>query len=150
MEDHDRKLALLLEKCKGLHSEIENSPELHELYRRVTTQECLSEIGATLTDLFGAYPESDHLALLAQHVVNNTNDLPGYYSTARLWNKYKGEFMAVVSRSSMKGHHQATIKAGEEVLRSVNRLLGVLKEKRQQLSLEYDVPYVSGSRITAG
>lgn len=146
MEEHDKKASFLLEKCKQLHHAIEGNPDLREIYQRVTSPDSLSGMGATLPDLFGAYPEQDHLALLAQYIVNSTGDLPSYYSTARLWNKHRREFMAILKHPGIQSHHEATIKAGQALLRSVERLTRLLKDRRRQLSLEYDVPYVSGKR----
>lgn len=142
VEEHDKKVPLLLEKCKQLHQVIEESRELREIYERGASPESLSEMGLTLVDLFGAYPQLDHLALLAQYIVNNTGDLPAYYSPARLWNKYRSEFIAILDHPAIRSDREATIKAGDALLRSVERLIRLLKEMRLQLSLEHDVPYV--------
>ncbi len=149
IEDHDKKGKLLLEKCQRLQRVIEESPELHELYQKVTSPALLAELDVTLADLFGAYPESDHLAMLTQHIVNNITELPGYYSSSRLWNKYRSKFMALVDRPRIQSCYEATLKAGNALRQSVERLIRLLKERRFALSLEYDVPPVAtGTRQT--
>jgi hypothetical protein len=140
---HDVQVALLSDKCEQLQHRLEQSPELLRIYERATSPEALSDMGASLREIFGAYPPQDHLALLAQYIVNDTGDLLEYHTTARLWNKHREEFLAVLRHRSVRLHAVATAKAGENLLRSVGLLFRVLKETRLKLSLEYDVPYVT-------
>lgn len=139
-EEHDTNTALLYKQCKGLHDAIQKSPRLREIYREVTSEEALSQMGATMTDLFGAYPPKNHLALLAQYIANHTDDLPGYYSTARLWNPHREKFMAVLDHPSVRKSRDGTLKAGKALLRSVECLIREFKKLRLQLSSKHDVP----------
>ncbi len=136
-------MILLTDKCEQLQRSLEQSPELLRIYQRATSQEALSDMGASLREIFGAYPPEDHVALLAQYIVNNTGNLPEYHTTARLWNKYRDEFLAILSHRSVRLHANVTVKAGESLLRSVRFFVRVLKETRLKLSLEHDVPYVT-------
>jgi hypothetical protein len=145
---HDKNVELLSEKCGQLQLRLEKSPELVRIYRAVTSPEALSDIGATLQDIFGAYPPQDHIALLAQYIVNNTQVLPPYHSaTSQLWNKHRDEFLAVLRHRSVLVHGLATGRAGEALLKSVGLLFRALRETRLKLSLEHDVPYVATSGL---
>jgi hypothetical protein len=142
---HDKNVMILSDKCRELQQRLEEASELQRVYKRVTSPEALSEIGASLQQVFGAYPPEDHVALLAQYIVNNTGDLPDHYTTARFWNKYKDEFLAILRHRSVYVHAVRTERAGQTLLRSVGLLFRTLKETRLKLSLEHDVPYVSAS-----
>lgn len=147
---HDKNVAFLSDKCEQLQHRIELSPELFGVYKRVTSREALSDIGATLQEIFGAYPPEKHISLLAQYIVNNTGELPAYHPTARLWNKHRDEFLAILRHRSIILHATATNKAGDALLRIVVRLFRLLKDTRLKLSLEHDVPYVATTRLHNG
>ncbi len=145
VEDHDKTVSLLLEECQQLHRAVEESTALHSLYQKVTSPSSLAELGADLRDIFGAYPPPHHLSVLAQYIVNKTGDLPSYYSTAPLWNKYKEEFLAILDRSPVRDQHDKTGKTGNALLRSAHHLASELEKIRLELSLKHDVPYVAAS-----
>jgi hypothetical protein len=139
---HDGSVSRLLEKCKELHDVIEKSPDLRRVYQQATSPQSLSKLGVTNRDLFGAYPESDQLALLAQYIVNNVGDLGFYDSLAPLWNAYRKEFLGILSRPGVQPRSEATFKAGETLLRNTGILIRWLEETRLRLSLKHDVPIV--------
>lgn len=143
-EDHDNKVSDLASKCYHLHRLLKESQALRALYDRFTSPEHLSsDIGPG--NIFGAYPKSDHLALLAQYIVNNQTTLPDHFSTAIFWNTYRGEFLALLSKPDFRVPYQDTLRSGNALLKSSNRLRDMLTELRSTLSLRYDTPYVSSS-----
>lgn len=146
---HDLNVTALSDKCGRLQSRLEHSPELLSLYKRVTSPAALSRMGASLEQLFGAYPPNDHIGLLSQYILNNTGDLPTYYATAPLWNKHKAEFLALLGHRFVKVDAARTAKAGQILLKGVELLFRQLKDLRLELSLGYDVPYVTarGSQL---
>lgn len=143
VKDHDDKLALLLEGCRPLYRAICSSLELPELYKMTVSEQALAEIGKTQIEVFGAYPESDHLNLLAQYILNGEADLPPYYSTALFWNKHKDRFLAIRETPTVKAHYEATIRQGDSLRASVEKLFKNLTDLRRELSLKHDVPYVA-------
>lgn len=149
VDEHDHNVEQLSECCKRLHEVIVQSQDLLGLYERATSPDSLSRLGAGLPELFGAYPRETHLGLLAQYIVNNTGQLPEYYSPSRLWNFYRDEFIGLLDRPSIRKQQEKTVKAGDILSRSVERLLHELKVKRHRLSREHDVPYVSSDRFSA-
>lgn len=146
---HDNNVTALSDRCGRLQTRLEHSPELLHLYKRVTSPAALSRMGASLEQLFGAYPPSDHIGLLAQYIVNNTGDLPTYHGAAPLWNKHKAEFLALLDHRFVKADAARTAKAGQILFKGVELLFRQLKDVRLVLSLEADVPYVTarGSHV---
>ena len=141
--EHDEWVAKLKVHCMMLQKKIVESPELLRLYRKATSPKALSEMGATLGELFGAYPKQDHLYLLAQYIINHTEFLPDYYYTAKLWNQHRAEFLAILAHPSVAETEGLATFAGEQLLRRTTRLVEQLKTTRENLSLRYDVPYVA-------
>lgn len=140
LEKHDKAVDKLSQACADLQTALESCARLRKLYLTFTSQKLLAAMHRTVADLFGAYPESQHLSLLAQYIVNNTPDLPDYYYTAPLWNKYGRIFLALLSHASVRSRSKAVNTAGLELLRPVDRLIVVLRTTRLSLSLKYDVP----------
>jgi hypothetical protein len=154
---HDERVLLLSARCSDLQNKLEHSQELASLYQRVTSPESLSRLRPSMfgvsdwsdenliRSFFGAYPESDHLALLAQYVVNHTQELPYYYSTAPLWNAYRNEFLELLDLPLVRADEELAAKAGHDLRETVRRLTDVLRRIRERLSIEYDLPYVAAT-----
>lgn len=147
VEEHDKNVLRLRHRCQQLQEEVQSSDGLRDVYQKVTSAQSLATLNASLNDLFGAYPPEEHLALLAQYIVNNTGELPTHYSPSRIWNRYRDQFIEVLETSDLRRAKEAVIKAGQSLLRSVERLIRTLRERRLELSSEYDVPItVAGKR----
>ncbi len=144
IDEHDKKVAALLARCEKFHRALVAHPDLGNLYRKTTSTDSLAALGLSdVSDVFGEYPEKDHLDLLAQYIVNNTQELPPYYTVSRLWNRYRDEFLAIRNRAAVGGHYHATDNLGAALLRQSEQLIRFLETRRLQLSLEHDQPYVS-------
>ncbi|MGH9856033.1 MAG: hypothetical protein ACREBD_39865, partial [Blastocatellia bacterium] len=64
-----------------------------------------------------------------------------------LWNRYRNEFMRVLDHPQVSYAKSLTDRAGEKLLQTVNRLIELLTDVRDQLSLEYDVPPVPAASM---
>lgn len=144
LKAHDKSVDDLSRACAELQTALQNSSRLRELYTKFTSPKSIVRLKRTAADLFGAYPQSHHLALLAQYIVNNTAELPDYYYTAPLWNKYRRLLLALLSTSAIRSRNEAVVAAGAKLLGRVDRSILLLRRTRLRLSLEYDVP--PGSR----
>lgn len=140
LEKHDRAVDQLSRACAELQTALNSCPRLRELYQTFTSPKSLATMNRTVADLFGAYSQSQHLAVLAQYIVNNSPKLPDYYYTAPLWNKYRKYFLALLSQQSIRSRSKSVNVAGLELLRLVDRLIVLLRTTRLRLSLKYDVP----------
>ena len=126
---------------------IAESPELLALYQKVTTPEALAEVGTTIERLFSGSPQEQRLNLLAQFIVNHAGELPYFYIIVPLWNKHRQAFLTLLEHPSIRPVSEATNQAGAALWRSVDTLLRLLKEVRQKLAEEHDVPYVESTTI---
>lgn len=141
---HDNNVTVLAEWCYVLHKALKESPDLRALYDRFTSPEHLSpEIGPG--NIFGAYPKSDHLAVIAQYIVNNEGSLPAHFSTAVFWNPHRSDFMALLGKPEFQRPYQKTLEAGDVLLNTSIRLYNLLEVLRFTLSLEYDTPFVTAA-----
>ncbi len=149
MDLHDRGVAELSARCERLYEAIRKSKDLLEMYREVTSAESLAELDTSMPDLFGAYPQRDHLAILAEHVVNRSGTLPPYYSIAPLWNRHKNRLLGLLRASSaIRFHDAAANAAGKKLLRDSERLEDWLSKTRMRMSLDHDVPYVAAGKLS--
>lgn len=144
---HDHAVAQLFVACKDLESAILDSGALREVFERVVTDEALSELGKGLEDMFVSAEESERLGWIAQEIINGTGEIPTYFGHAPLWNKYRNEFMRVLDHPEVSDARAKADRAGEKLLQTVNRLIELLTDTRDQLSLEYDVPPVPATSL---
>jgi len=143
-EAHDESVERLVAACRECHAVVKGSRTLREIYGRVTRPDSLVELGiADISGIFGAYPQENHLDVLAEQVVNNTGDLPAYYPISRLWNKYRDEFVNILAEPSVRPTYDIVLKAGQNIQENTLHLLTYLKEERLQLSLKYGEPYAA-------
>lgn len=157
---HDEAVRLLTEACAKCHKALANSSELAAAYHEAVSPESVARlrekhplrrgaveielsVNSQIAEYFGAYPEGDHLALLAQYVLNGTADLPDYFAIAPLWNEYRGVFLAVLDAAGIRPAYDEVVHKGKELKGINDVLMRELKESRLKLSLEHDVPYVT-------
>ena len=86
------------------------------------------------------------MAIIAEYLVNNIEDLPGLYTTAELWNRYRARLLHAIATPELAGIRAETTQSGQNFLNAVEELGSLLKKVRDDLSLEFDVPIVSGSQ----
>lgn len=144
---HDDQRTKLLVACQNLQQHLEESDDLRQLYSRFTSPDSLHELGTRLEDIFGSYKKpEEHISLIAEYIVNNTGELPSYYTTAPFWNKYRQNFLSLLDTPPINQHNRLTL-PGEQLLKLSKRLAQLLRGSREHLSIEYDMPYVTSSAI---
>jgi hypothetical protein len=148
IDSHDKALENLCETCRSLHATIISKSDIASLYERVTSPQSLAQIGTEFNNLFASRDKSDHISLLAEYVVNNTGELPYYYTVSPLWNLHWREFLEILESPSIVAEARKTMKAGQRLLATNGVLIKNLKEMREQLSLENDVPLVSSLELS--
>ncbi len=142
---HDEEVAQLAVTCMNLQRAILDSGELEKIFARLTTPENLAKLGKTLDDMFFGGYKSEYLGWIAQEVINHTGNLPTYVNHYPLWNGHRKEFMEVVNSEQVKGAEISVDRAGEKLLKTTEHLIKLLKDARNQLSIEYDVPLSTGN-----
>jgi hypothetical protein len=128
--------------CKELESAILKSDSLREVFARVTTDEALSEVGKSLRDMFPLAEGYERLGWIAQEIINGSREIPSHFMHSPLWNRHRDDFMRVLDATDVSYTKTLTYQAGKQLLQTVNRLIELLADTRDQLSLEYDVPPV--------
>jgi hypothetical protein len=143
IEQHNHGVERLLETCSAFHASIINSSDFREVFALVQV-EAPAALGGDFSSHFGAYSaEADFMGILAEYLVNNIEELPSHYSTARLWNQFRDRFVHVAAAPELAPYRHDTEASGQELLRSVDELNSALKATRSELSLDFDLPYVA-------
>jgi hypothetical protein len=162
VDEHDRLVAALTEACRKLHGSLVNRSPLPRLYRELTSERslrsALEKHGRAhrppgqnwtqenlLSEIFGGYPPSDHLAVLAQfaqYIANHTGDLADHMTTAPFWNEYRERLLTTLQSPEVRRQYAATTSVGSRLMKTSGALSNELQEIRLKLSIEYDVPYV--------
>ena len=57
-----------------------------------------------------------------------------------LWNKYRDEFLGLRDVPEISHNFTLIDRAGEKPMQTVQHLIALLREERDQLALAYDVP----------
>jgi len=148
LEAHDAGVETLRETVSALHSTLVSRREFVGLCDSLLVPEELTKLGVReVSDIFGAYPPSDRYKLIAQYVVNNAAELPPHYSTAAFWNRNREVLLGCLTRlPNVRKHFASAVHVAEHLASAGGTLRSQLKNLRQELSLQYDVPILLGNR----
>jgi hypothetical protein len=101
-----------------------------------------------LSEIFGGYPTHDHLAVLAQYIVNNSGELPSHITTAPFWNEYREKLLSAARGApEIRRQFTASSAIGAQLLKTSDAVSNELQAIRLKLSIVYDVPYVEPSSV---
>jgi hypothetical protein len=139
---HDGEAAQLSVSCMNLQKALLDRPGLKETFKRVTSDEALSALGKNLGDMFTSDNDSECLGWIAQEIINGTYKLPSHINHSPLWNKYQNEFLALREIPEISYNFSLANRAGEKLLQTVQHLVALLREVRDQLAQAYDVPLI--------
>lgn len=143
LDRHRDLIAQLNNACDTLQSGLQQSKELSELYDRHTNPQALESSEATLSGVLGGGSREDHLAYLAELIINHTKELPPYYIVHPIWNPARAEFIGILDNADLAPLEKSVQQAGFTV-NSFNTVLGKrLTELRRDLALEVDEPPVA-------
>lgn len=146
MQEHDRRVAALTSACRDFHKALVTSRELADVYHRAKSNGDIPlQPGLDFDHLFGAYPAEKHLDVLAEEIVNGTRSVPAYYATAPLWNRYGDDFLRIRESPGLRKKWEVVRRTGAQLAESVDGLSKALRDVRQELSMEYDVPLFEAS-----
>jgi len=140
IEEHDAELGRLVDSCRNLHKRLIASEEMQAAFRKNTTPEALR--GVSIDRIFGAVLPDDFLSVLAEYIVNNVERLPHFYTTADFWNEHGAEFLKLSHSREILPFWEDTVQAAARFSQAVDRLIVLLKEVRNDLSLSAGVPII--------
>lgn len=144
IERHDEGVSELEDACKALHNALAVSRPAKDAYAKAKEDNSLIETQGTPINAVLPGPGEQDLDLIAQYIVNTAGELPHYHIYSPVWNKYKAEFLGSLEDPAVRPLRDASVQAGENLLRTVNELTALLKQIRSRLSLQLDVPFVTG------
>ncbi|MBM4258671.1 MAG: hypothetical protein FJ147_22565 [Deltaproteobacteria bacterium] len=84
----------------------------------------------------GGTPEKEFSLLIAEHVINNVEELPAYYTSRPFWTRFRDFFLSFRSVPSFSQLNQAI----SELKKANETLIEILDQTRSQLCEEYDIP----------
>jgi hypothetical protein len=142
VQRHDQHAEGLLRQCQALHKALTSHPAMHILYRQAVAELSLAS-SSELASVFGTDSPEEHLDVLAEYIVNSVEELPpSFYNTAPLWNRHRDEFLQLREARDLRPHWVATRTEGHALAQAAEELDRALRGVRDNLSLEYDVPFV--------
>ncbi len=141
LQTHDDAVERLQNAVAALHKALATDPEFTRLCDTLLA-EAIRDLGLSGPgEIFGAYPESDRYKLLAQDIVNSSEEQSSHYSTAKFWNRNREALLKSLSLPSAREYYASTIQLGSDLASASQTLMNQLKDARQELSLRNDVPY---------
>ncbi len=84
----------------------------------------------------GATPEGEFWLLIAEHVINNIEELPAHYTSRAFWSRFRGNFLRARYGNTFSQLEQATV----ELTKANEVLIEILDQTRSHLCEEYDIP----------
>jgi hypothetical protein len=149
LEEHDRKVDKLTEACGSFHTALIANRVFQAIFADIET-EAKAVFDVEFSSHFGALSDTVSFAgLLAEYLVNNMEDLPEYYATSRLWNRFRGRFAPAMASPEIESHRLETEACGRELLEASDVLTATFKTKRLELSQELDVPVAETVNATS-
>jgi hypothetical protein len=143
IERHDDCFERLALDCRVLQKAILNDTHFRQVFAAVAA-EVPQQLGQELQSYFGAFSsEEDFMAIIAEDLVNNIQELPGLYTTAELWNHYRARFEEAVATPELTDLREETVRSGQDFLEAVTKLKLLLEKVSAELSLQFDVPIVA-------
>jgi len=130
MEDHDRKLQVLLERASEYHAVLIRNTTFREMSQR-------------LADAVPSLDQTEAAEIAAEYVFNCITSLPNYYSTSQFWNAHSYEFLKFREHADVRRVYEPTNAAALDLIAAVAQLSTTLTSLRGELSLEYGVPIIA-------
>ncbi len=141
IDEHDQGAATLQEQYLRLLLSVQEGPQLRAVYERAVSPESLTEMGTKMRDVFNTEDVSRHLKHLAVYTINRIERLSPDYTTMKLWERYGGEFIDVLSHPPLRGLVAEADATAGRLLQVTKQLISRMREIREMLSLRHNVPY---------
>lgn len=155
LDEHDAAVDEVNERCEELFEKIKKSNHLLDIYIKITTPEALESLKEKfpnelqhghhaeeiLQRIFGSSRNrDDHLTTLAEYIVNRAGEFSNDRTTAPIWNTYRERFLEVLDFGPITDYWETADKAREELLKTLERLISLLKNTRAELARQHGIP----------
>jgi hypothetical protein len=138
LDAHDQGVRTLLEACCAMETALVRSRAMQQHFQHLDAE--VQHSGADIAEFFGACRRDDFTKVLAEYIINGVRRLPGYYSTAPIWNKHFEDFLAIRTSDEVRPNWTAVHSATAALRASSERLIESLDVTRNELSLREGVP----------
>jgi hypothetical protein len=142
IDRHDTELLKLEAECKELNALLSRSKVLEQALKTAAEDNSTSAEGGTVNSVLLRGSVEEHLELLAQYIVNTTNELPGYNVYSVVWAKHRIRFLAALEDPLVTAARDSVLHAGRTLLNTSVELIDFLVKVRDRLSLQFDIPIV--------
>jgi hypothetical protein len=147
ISEHDHEVNDLLNAVARVYDVLMTSQEFYDQCESLLTAENVAEIGyPNQQAIFGAYDPADYRSLIAQYVINNSGELPSYYSSARFWNHHRQELLGSLNFRLASKTYESARDHGKRLAEISRDLVDRLKLLRGELSRRFDVPVFAGEQ----
>lgn len=155
MGRHDAAVDEVNKRCKEFFEAIKKSNHLLDIYIKATSPESLAVLKEKfphelqyshnpediLQRIFGSSTDrEDHLATLGEYIVNEAGDFGNDRTTAPIWNTNREKFLEVLEFGPITNYREAADKARDDLLQTLEHLIGLLKKTRAELTRQHGVP----------
>lgn len=140
VDSHDQGRLDLFVACKNLQHLIEKEEPLWKIYLQAKTDDSMTRQGEALNKVFNIDSEREHLEGITQCIVNQSGEMPIHFVYYAVWNKYRDDLLTLLKIPSINLQNQLVEHTGENLLKTTQRLIELLKDTRSQLSLEHREP----------
>ncbi len=134
LEKHDEFLHVAMKAAQRAHSELVNRKDFLAKVSAALTE--FVEADAKKTYPGGAFPETKFPGLVAEHVVNEVQEIPSHYTDSRFWKRYSGEFLTFAHGLPFEELQRARA----SLLEHDRSLLEWLEKKSYELCMRHDLP----------
>ena len=136
---HDQALDDLAKALSQAYGRLLEMEELRRELERIR-EECTDYQG-----LWRDIEESEHIKIIAEHMLNTTPSLSQIYMDYRFWNKFRDRFINLRIHPGIKGHIDKIERQGLRVARAAADLMERLKALRSEYARKFGIPPVPPS-----
>ncbi|OLE55404.1 MAG: hypothetical protein AUG51_02805 [Acidobacteria bacterium 13_1_20CM_3_53_8] len=155
MDEHDKAVQEVQTRCKRLFREIKRGSHLLDIYKKTTILKSLQSFNPensydlrnckTRKDFlefsFGSNKREAHLAALAEYIMNQSGPFHiANNHAALIWNPNREKYLEILDYPPLSNYWAAAEAAREDLLRQLERLIGLLEKTRAELTQKHGVP----------
>lgn len=137
-DEHDNSLDTLATILISLYNKVLRLPNFKEEFQKLE-RECRLQ-GMDYENVWGAVSLQDRPRLLAQYIVNNTQELSSFFTTSKLWNTFGKHFLNLRNNPDLEPIVSKANEEGRRILKVSRKIERKLKDLRNEYARKYDIP----------
>jgi hypothetical protein len=138
---HDLSVAELAEACGRMYDSLLANLSFKNAIETACQSDRVNFPPGQTRAIFTETPELNKVVgWIAEYVVNSSGPLGSQYVAASIWNAFREEFLAYREKLPIRAIWTDVERIRRELLETVDQLLSSLRNTRNSLSLQFDVP----------